>query len=167
MKYCTHCGKELLDEAVICPNCETKTGFDMQQEPVKVSKRSNTKKIILLISLAVLLVAVIIGGLFVWNHIRTEQVKEQLAGNKFSYTYYGWSTTNYMYYDFDNEANCTYYYCYSNIMDYGNTYEKDYKIKFENGMVFLEFFSETLEVRYNRYGQIEGLYNVDTEEFFE
>lgn len=21
MKYCTHCGKELLDEAVICPHC--------------------------------------------------------------------------------------------------------------------------------------------------
>jgi uncharacterized membrane protein YvbJ len=21
MKYCSHCGKELLDEAVVCPNC--------------------------------------------------------------------------------------------------------------------------------------------------
>lgn len=21
MKYCSHCGKELMDEAVICPNC--------------------------------------------------------------------------------------------------------------------------------------------------
>ena len=24
MKYCTHCGKELLDEAVICPGCGCK-----------------------------------------------------------------------------------------------------------------------------------------------
>ena len=21
MKYCTHCGKEMVDEAVVCPNC--------------------------------------------------------------------------------------------------------------------------------------------------
>lgn len=27
MKYCVHCGKELLDEAVICPGCGCETGY--------------------------------------------------------------------------------------------------------------------------------------------
>ena len=27
MKYCSHCGKELLDESVICPGCGCPTGF--------------------------------------------------------------------------------------------------------------------------------------------
>ena len=27
MKYCSHCGKELLDEAVICPGCGCATGL--------------------------------------------------------------------------------------------------------------------------------------------
>ena len=26
MKYCTHCGKEVLDEAVVCPSCGCKVG---------------------------------------------------------------------------------------------------------------------------------------------
>ena len=31
MKYCTHCGKELLDEAVICMGCGCATGYPPQQ----------------------------------------------------------------------------------------------------------------------------------------
>ena len=26
MKFCTHCGKEIMDEAIICPNCGCGTG---------------------------------------------------------------------------------------------------------------------------------------------
>ncbi len=44
MKYCTHCGKELLDEAVICPGCgcaaESK---EIKNEP-KVSTFLKNKK---------------------------------------------------------------------------------------------------------------------------
>ena len=28
MKYCSHCGKEVLDEAVICPNCGCSVQYD-------------------------------------------------------------------------------------------------------------------------------------------
>lgn len=30
MKYCSHCGKEVLDEAVICPNCGCRTNYTAQ-----------------------------------------------------------------------------------------------------------------------------------------
>ena len=32
MKYCQMCGRELMDEAVICPGCGCPTGTPMQQE---------------------------------------------------------------------------------------------------------------------------------------
>ena len=39
MKYCTHCGKELLDEAVVCPGCgckvEVKTPL-LEEEDKKI-----------------------------------------------------------------------------------------------------------------------------------
>lgn len=28
MKYCTHCGKELLDEAIVCPGCGCSVQYD-------------------------------------------------------------------------------------------------------------------------------------------
>ena len=31
MKYCTHCGKEIMDEAVICPGCGCATEKTMTQ----------------------------------------------------------------------------------------------------------------------------------------
>ncbi len=31
MKYCSKCGNELLDEAVICPNCGCETGYQTKK----------------------------------------------------------------------------------------------------------------------------------------
>lgn len=33
MKYCTHCGKELMDEAIICPYCGCSTKMDEPDIP--------------------------------------------------------------------------------------------------------------------------------------
>ena len=33
MKYCSHCGKEIMSEAVICPHCGCATGTSMSLEP--------------------------------------------------------------------------------------------------------------------------------------
>lgn len=33
MKYCSHCGKEIMSEAVICPHCGCATGASMSLEP--------------------------------------------------------------------------------------------------------------------------------------
>lgn len=42
MKYCTHCGKELLDEAVICPSC----GCEVSHKAVS----NDDKKVLALIA---------------------------------------------------------------------------------------------------------------------
>jgi len=73
MKYCTHCGKELLDEAVICMGCGCATGTYQPQQAQKptvsrgellntLSQRLNVNGIIWL----VIGILQIIGGIF-WN----------------------------------------------------------------------------------------------------
>ncbi|MDE7162458.1 MAG: zinc-ribbon domain-containing protein [Clostridia bacterium] len=32
MKFCTHCGKEVMDDAVICPNCGCSVQYDENQQ---------------------------------------------------------------------------------------------------------------------------------------
>ncbi len=72
MKYCTHCGKELLDEAVICVGCgcavdghNTQTANDMSFNGATLlntlSQRLNTNGIIWL----VIGVLQILGGIFI------------------------------------------------------------------------------------------------------
>lgn len=71
MKYCTHCGKELLDEAVICVGCgcmagerkiqtENKGAFDRVMLLNTLSQRVNTNGIIWL----VIGILQILGGIF-------------------------------------------------------------------------------------------------------
>lgn len=43
MKYCSHCGKELLDEAVICPNC----GYSAARTTESTSANSSSRNKIL------------------------------------------------------------------------------------------------------------------------
>lgn len=42
MKYCTHCGKEIPDEALFCPVCGTATGvsYNAVKQPVKKEELS-------------------------------------------------------------------------------------------------------------------------------
>lgn len=35
MKYCSHCGKQIMDEAVMCPSCGCKVESMVQDEPNK------------------------------------------------------------------------------------------------------------------------------------
>lgn len=165
MGYCTKCGKEITEE-VICPNCGCETGLGIQEKRIEIKKRISTKKIILIVVAAVALVAAIIAGLYVWNHIRTEQVKEQLAGNRYDYSSSGWYTAEYSWFVFDEDANCTYGYWYSH-MDDRVDWERPYEIIFEDGMVFLVCGIDTYEIQYDRYGEIEGLYDIDEKKLYE
>ncbi len=72
MKYCTHCGKELLDEAVVCIGCgcavggQTNQGFNTQSADGAtllntLSQRLNTNGIIWL----VIGILQILGGIFI------------------------------------------------------------------------------------------------------
>ena len=38
MKYCPHCGKEVLDEAVICPNCGCRTDYTAEASKTQSSR---------------------------------------------------------------------------------------------------------------------------------
>lgn len=73
MKYCTKCGKELFDEAVICPGCGCPTQLYQHQmdplkpPPVPVQKKPRKKiskkaKIICLILLVVIVLAGIVAA---------------------------------------------------------------------------------------------------------
>ena len=66
MKYCSHCGKELLDEAVFCPGCGSKTEGENPQNPFvspanAINKKSNNKKLLLIIPAAVLVVVAVLA----------------------------------------------------------------------------------------------------------
>lgn len=59
MKYCVHCGKELLDEAVACPYCGAATGDGNKG---KRSKRVVITLVILLAAFIMVAGAFLIGG---------------------------------------------------------------------------------------------------------
>ena len=60
MKYCTHCGKELLDEAVICPGCGCRVE---DTEPKKESFiEEDDKKILHLIIKIFMIIGCIASG---------------------------------------------------------------------------------------------------------
>ena len=166
MKYCTRCGKEHAEDALICPGCGCETNSCERTDSKKEKRRMNKKQIILTVIGVVSLVAVIVAGVFVWNRVQIERVKDDLSGN--TYTCYKSSYYSYTYeeYKFDLASNCTFSYYYSH-MDKERSYEKDYKIEIKNGKVFLVFLTDVLEVQYNDYGEIKQLYDVDTDEIFD
>lgn len=168
MKYCEKCGKELSDDAALCMGCGCPTGYVEPQIQVKEKKKFGIKKILLIIAIVAAVIGVAIAGMLVWKHIRTERVKDQLAGNKYVYREYRTYSFSEEYYEFDGNANCTHYYYFSAI-DASGEYEKDYEIVFRNGSVFLEFTtgSDILEVKYDSYGNISGLYDLSSKELYD
>ena len=70
MKFCTHCGKELFDEAVICPGCGCATGTApvaaapaKQDLLTKLSERVKTNGIIWIV---IAIIQIIIGLCGTW-----------------------------------------------------------------------------------------------------
>lgn len=57
MKYCTKCGNEIMDEAVICPGCGCRVGT----APVQ----SNSDDILGLISKIFLIISCVTSGIFI------------------------------------------------------------------------------------------------------
>ena len=59
MKYCTHCGKELLDEAVICPGCGCRVESAPSKSPLM---DEDDKKIFALIIKVFMVIGCIASG---------------------------------------------------------------------------------------------------------
>ena len=72
MKYCTKCGKELVDEAVFCPGCGCSVDYNMNsakpQEEDKIS-----------VGLCILAVFIPLFGLIYWAIKRQETPKRANA----------------------------------------------------------------------------------------
>ena len=63
MKFCTHCGKELLDEAVICPNCGCSAVNPAQAtQPVEQYRGDDTVSV----GLCVLAALIPLFGIIYW-----------------------------------------------------------------------------------------------------
>ena len=63
--FCKSCGKELPDESQFCPYCMTKFVEEKKIEPIPTLEKKPKKKLILIITAAVLCVALIVSGIFV------------------------------------------------------------------------------------------------------
>lgn len=135
---------------------------------MKKSKKRIRLIIILAVSVILLAIAFVVGKLVI-DHNRREHIKELLAGNRYEYSDFGYSTYSHKSYTFDDAANCTYYaeYYFAD-NDHEFEYSEDYEIVFKNGKVFLKFeFGDTLEVRFDSYGDIDCLYDLTFEEEYD
>lgn len=76
MRFCTHCGSEIMDEAVICTSC----GADFMNESVssqttnKVQRKS--KKIWIILGAVAVFLAVVAAVLFVPRDLKMDDFKE-------------------------------------------------------------------------------------------
>ena len=59
MKYCTHCGKELMDEAVICPGCGCSAQMANNNQIAEVDESVS-------VGLVVLAVLIPLFGIIYW-----------------------------------------------------------------------------------------------------
>lgn len=57
MKYCTHCGREILDEAVICPGC----GCAVESTTKMPQESSNTANSAILLAILFPIIGLVLG----------------------------------------------------------------------------------------------------------
>ena len=54
MKYCSKCGKEIMDEAVVCPGCGCATSVETAPDKVSVPKSAKSASVFGILSLLLL-----------------------------------------------------------------------------------------------------------------
>ena len=89
MKYCTRCGKEIMDEAVICPECGNEIKKSDTISKLSAKKTVNTGKIIKLTIAVVASLLIIAGGvvgfLFHNNQAHTEELESKLVNKTYQF----------------------------------------------------------------------------------
>ncbi len=174
MKYCSHCGKELLDDAVVCVGCgcpiqvDEGTNLSEELDEVEIQKRKiKNKKIVIIVSIVVCVaVALIFVFIPIVNSFKSNKIIEELSGEKFEYN----GDTSYSIkrdsYTFDDEGNCEdYSYFYGITMDdpMEFTFNWTYKIEFKKNSAYVVLSNDDkLKIKYDEEGEIIGLY--DSEE---
>lgn len=146
MKICQKCGKELFDQAVICPNCGCAVEEQTQSQPIEsgaesapcteapvVHSASKKKRTILWIVIAVLAAALVITAAILipkyLNQQKADELEESLIGKTFDYTeFMTYSYTSYSY-TFKENNECESYSYYS-ALDSDLDYTWDYQIEY-------------------------------------
>ena len=174
MKFCEKCGKELLDEAVICVGCgcpvqvEAGNNSSKELDEAEIQKRKVKNKKIIIIACAVICVAValVFTSIPIINSVKRNKILEELSGEKFQYN----GDTSYSIkresYTFDDESNCeNYSYYYGIGMDdpLEFTFNWTYKIEFKKNSAYVILSNDDkLKIKYDEDGEIIELY--DSEE---
>ena len=89
MKYCVHCGTELLDEVVICPGCgcpvQTDKGINNELDEFEIQKRKKkTKRTIIIVSAVVCVaVALFFISIPIVNSYKSNKIIKELSGESF------------------------------------------------------------------------------------
>ncbi len=79
MKYCTHCGKELLDEAVVCSGCGCaveESEERLQTNGTEATKSIKFKKIWMILGAVALVLVIIVAILFVPRNLKMDDFKK-------------------------------------------------------------------------------------------
>ena len=174
MKFCEKCGKEIMDEAVLCPGCgcaiqvDEGTNSSKELNEVENQKRKmKNKKIVIIVSTVIcVVVALVFASIPIINSFKSNKIKEELSGEKFEYN----GDTSYSLvrdsYTFDDEGNCEdYSYYYGIGMDdpIEYTFNWTYKIEFKKNSSYVVLSNDDkLKIKYDEEGEIIGLY--DSEE---
>lgn len=173
MKFCEKCGAQMAEEAQVCMSCGCAvkvTQVSMQRTKPAFSK----KKIVWITATLGVLIAVVVAGLFIWNHIRTKEIVDDLSGKTFRFYEhldYSWNENYYILEEklsFDDKGECVYYYSFftsdqsQSGLNHEYQYIKDYRIKFEDDKVCLELDDgyDTYEIQRGWLGTIDSLYNI-------
>lgn len=142
MKYCTHCGKELFDEAVMCPGCGCPTTEEKQLPSSKPVKKIHHKQILIIVIAAVVLIGVVLGVLGIINNGRKNAIYEALEGESYSYTDYdSYKLTSL---SFEANKKCEKYQFWS-LIDSEFDFTYDYSVKISGGKVYVTVADVTYE----------------------
>ena len=125
MKFCSHCGKELMDEAVVCPGCwqpvqtDTKVGVVKESVVDKIQKKKENKKTVIIIIAVLLCIALLTFLISIPVRDKMEKDKRAeiirvLSAREFSFEGEGKYTTedgttvgvDSITYSFDDDGNC-------------------------------------------------------------
>lgn len=175
MKFCEKCGKELLDEAEICPSCGSLVqtdGFSKDSDENRIQRKKKNKKtviiiVVVLLCLAGLALLVSIPIRYKMESNKKNEIIEALSGRKFEWKDDTTYSIHRERYSFDDEGNCkewSYFYAPSlsgsKPMESDHTFDWTYEIKFKKKSAYVELSNnDELKIKYDEDGEIVALYD--------
>lgn len=176
MKYCTHCGNALDDNAQICMSCGcpvenavVPSAFSPAPPPVAkkdfLTKLTTKHWIIIAVSIVVL-IGLIVGGIFLGREIKKQQIIDELIGRTFTYKEYGTYNLSIRKLSFKDNVLVDYYHAES-ILDTEMEFTRYYTIKFDGNDPYILIGSDIYYIEYDRHGNIDSLHNSIDDETYE